>query len=189
MRKIILGLISILFIGQILQAQPVSDMAVIPMGITIQSVMRLTITKGGNIEFVFENAKDIQDGIPSGGYGPEFETKGKITASRNWDLNLTIDEANFMGEISGTTLNLNVVEFNSKITPLPPNTIGFANVPLASGAPIKVLEKDGGASAGDNIGSGLDFTIQWQCGHANKISGNVKAQRYSANIILTLTAK
>ncbi len=178
MKKIILGLLSVLFLGQIAQAQPVNDMAVIPMGITIQSVMRLTITKGGNIEFIFDSADDIQNGVPTS-FGTNYETKGIISSSRNWDLNLRVDETSFIGE-DGTTLDLNVIDF--QVTP-PPNTTASA-ITVLQQTITKLLENTGG-----NIGTDLKFGIQWRCGAGtNKIPGSTVSQRYSANIILTLVA-
>ncbi len=177
MRKIILGLLLVLFLGQIAQAQPVKDVAVIPMGITIQSIMRLTITKGGNIEFVFNSADDIQNGVPSA-FGTNYETKGIISSSRNWNLDLRVDEANFIGE-DGSTLALNVVDF--EVT-TPPNTVPSTTTVLQQEI-SKLLENNGG-----NIGTNLEFGIKWRCGKANPIPGATVSQRYSANIILTLVA-
>ncbi len=189
MKKIFLGIISILFIGQIAWAQPVSDMAVIPMGITIQSVMRLTITKGGNIEFVFKSAKDLATGID---HGNAYNTEGIITASRNWDLILAPDEPNFAGEDGTDNLDFNVVEYTSSCTVMS----GGASTPHGHTTAIttdkaltagdnSILVNDG---SGDNYGTGLNFDIKWRCGVTHKIGGGHKAQRYSANLILTLKA-
>ncbi len=183
MKKIILGLLSVLFFGQITQAQPVNDMAVIPMGITIQSVMRLTITKGGNIEFVFNSASDMTNGIPSGGFNSSYETTGIVSSSRNWDLNLRVDESQFMGEDGAHNLPLNVVELQVSTTAL--NTDAMPGAIALNGTIDDLLKP---STSLDNFGTGLPFTIQWQCGHTNKIPGATVSQRYSANIILTLAA-
>ncbi len=186
MRKFILGLLSVLFFGQILVAQPVSDMAVIPMGITIQSVMRLTITKGGNIEFVFNSANDMANGVPTS-FGSNYETKGVVSSSRNWDLDLRVEEDAFKGEDQAHDLDLNVVEY--KISELPANTVSSAAGTNDEGVLSQLIENflhpDG---PNNNMGSNLGFTIQWRCGVTNKIPGSAVSQRYAANIILTLTA-
>lgn len=187
MKKILLGLISIIMAGQISFAQPVSDMAVIPMGITVQSVMRLNITKGGNIEFVFKSGTDVQAGIPAGGaYTTTYQTLGTVTASQNWDLNLDVDEGSFLADNgSGINLALAVVSLDAD------------DVYVASGAEIVI----GGAAltqnmvvidanAANNLGDNIDFDIKWACGNialsCTSITGAL-AGRYSANLILTLT--
>lgn len=186
MKKVILGFLSIILAGTVCFAQPVSDMAVIPMGITVQSVMRLNITKGGNIEFVFKSGTDVSNGLPaSGAYGTTYETAGTITASQNWDLNLTVDETDFIADNgSGTNLPLNVVSLNVICADALADGAALLNdVVLASG--IVPIDDNGG----DNLGDNIAFQIQWACGvtalASNTIVGTA-AGRYSANIILSL---
>ncbi len=186
MKKVLLGLISIVLTGQICFAQPVSDMAVIPMGITVQSVMRLNITKGGNIEFVFKSAADVNAGLPSSGaYGTTYETSGTISASQNWDLNLTVDETDFITDNnSGTDLALNVVSLD--VTTAAGGTPVLQNDVVLS-SPLTLIDANGTNTLGD----GITFSIQWACGVAALASNTIvgtAAGRYSANILLTLTA-
>lgn len=186
MKKVLLGFLSVFMLWQLSFAQPVSDMAVIPMGITVQSVMRLNVTKGGNIEFVFKSAADVNAGLPStGAYGTTYETAGTISASQNWDLNLTVDETDFIADNnSGVDLALNVVSLDVATsaagTPVTQN-----NVVLSS--PLVLIDANGTNTLGD----GITFSIQWACGvpalASNSVVGTA-AGRYSANIILTLTA-
>jgi hypothetical protein len=186
MKKVLLGLISIFMAGQISFAQPVSDMAVIPMGITVQSVMRLNVTKGGNIEFVFKSAADVNAGLPStGAYGTTYETAGTISASQNWDLDLTVDETDFIADNNGgNNLPLNVVSLdvitNAGGTPVTQNDVVLST-------PLTLIDANGTNTLGD----GLTFNIRWACGVAALASQSVigtAAGRYSANIILTLSA-
>ncbi len=188
MKKLFLGLISLLLAGQVSFAQPVSDQAVIPMGITIQSVMRLTITRGGNMEFVFKSASDIANGVPSA-WSSAYQTDGNISASTNWDLELMADAGNF-----STNIPLNVIEYN--VTTSPANTIAGGGTnpgPLPTNLntnPFDLLTQDTGAGGGDNYGDGLSFTVQWACG-ANIAGGavipaNAAPGRYAVNFILTL---
>ena len=174
MKKVILGFLSIIFAGQVIIAQPVSDMAVIPMGITIQSVMRLTITKGGNIEFVFNSAADRTNGLGPAGY----QTAGSIVSSQAWQLDLTTDAATFLGEDGATTLILGVVAHTVA-------TAGTnAGTAIAAGllaTPLVII--DGGLVTDD-----ATFTIDWECGTAaaTAIPATTAPGRYTVNIILSL---
>ena len=45
------------------RAQAVSDMAIIPIGVTLNSIARLTVTSGGNIEFVVNTMDQYNNGV------------------------------------------------------------------------------------------------------------------------------
>lgn len=176
MKKLLLGLISIILAGQVSFAQPVSDMAVIPMGITIQNIMRLSITRGGNIEFVFKSADDISNGI---GPNAAYNTIGNVVATQTWDLQLVADDADFVSA-GGTNLGgLNIVGF----TP----TCAAATVT----AGVNDLTNTVGATAitAGPITSGTAFTLAWECGTANttsQLAGTEAAGRYTVNVVLSL---
>ncbi len=194
MKKVLLGLISIILVGQASFAQPVSDQAIIPIGITIQSVMRLTITKGGNMEFVFSSADDLTNGIPAAGFGASYETTGNIVTTQNWGLELMADAPNFYDDGGGITLPLNVMEFSVNTTNAA--TLGdggaalpYSNVILAtaSATAIVLLENNTG-----NRTSSDTFAIQWACGASDAggiaVPNDVPAGRYAVNFVLTLVA-
>ncbi len=191
MKKIIIGFLSLIFVGQIGFAQPVSDMAVIPVGITIQSVMRLTITKGGNMEFVFKNANDIATGIPAA-FGTVYETTGSITATESWDLELSTDAANFAGDIAGT-IPLTAIEYSiASAAPAGGTNGADAAVPTtANTTPVEIIYCTNSGTA-SNRGANIPFTIQWACGASlaggTAIPVDAVAGRYSANFILSLVA-
>ena len=190
MKKIILGFLSILFAGLTSFAQPVSDMAVIPVGITIQSVMRLTITKGGNMEFVFKNAADIGTGIPAA-FGTAYETTGSITATQSWDLELLSDAATFAGDVAGT-LPLTVIEHLVTSGAANSSFAGSGAIPATANAtPVELIFCTSSAAA-SNRGANIAFSIQWACGATiatgTAIPTDAVASRYSANFILSLVA-
>lgn len=60
-RLFLIIVLAVLAIGA--KAQAVSDMAVIPIGVTLNSIARLTVTSGGNIEFVVNTMDQYQDGV------------------------------------------------------------------------------------------------------------------------------
>ena len=181
MKKVLLGFISIIFATQVSFAQPVSDMAVIPMGITIQNIMRLTITKGGNIEFVFKSANDITTGL---GPNAAYNTTGNVVATQAWNLQLVADAGDFVNE-SGVLLGgLDIVGF----TP----TCAAATVV----AGINNLTNTASTTAitSGAVTSGTPFTLAWECGTpapggtTSQLDGTEAAGRYTVNVILSLVA-
>ncbi len=178
MKKVLVGFLSLILIGQVSFAQPVSDMAVIPMGITIQNIMRLTITKGGNIEFVFKSASDRTNGIS----GAEYTTEGSVVATQAWDLEIVADDANFTDESGTNTLALGTVIMETVTCSDATATVAAANTALpAVAADVVTL----GA-----VTDGATFTIQWACGTAaaTPIPATTAAGRYTVNAILSLVA-
>lgn len=179
MKKILIGLISIVMLGQVCSAQPVSDKAVIPVGITIQSIMRLTITNGGNIEFVFDNANDLNVGIAS---GTGYQTLGTVSTSQDWDLTLSVDAATFQNEDATATIPLATVAFTTTCA------LGTtANGDLSDGwaaGPANYVIVDAAPRDDSEV-----FQLDWSCGVApNTIPAGAQAGRYTVNAILSLVA-
>ncbi len=124
-------------------------------------------------------------------FGTAYETRGTISSSTNWDLNLTVDEAHFVGEDGTNNLSLNVVEFEVIETTGGASGASFTE---HSEAPLAQVIDDLitiGSTTGDyNYGDNIQFGIQWRCGgsaHGGaRIPGGTVAQRYTANIVLNL---
>ena len=57
---VILGMLAIGFVGF---SQAVKDRQVIPVAVNLNQVLRMTITNGGNIEFVFNSIDDYRLGL------------------------------------------------------------------------------------------------------------------------------
>ena len=68
MKKSILASAIALVITGSAFAQPVSDRAVVPIGVTLVQILRIHVTNGGNIEFVFNDINDYKNGIANGGF-------------------------------------------------------------------------------------------------------------------------
>lgn len=211
MKKTLLGLISIIFVGQLAFSQPVSDQAVIPMAITVNSILRLNVVSGGNIEFVFNTISEYQSGLS----GSRYTTTITVASSGNWALDLDASTANFVSDGAAGIIPLDYVVYN-----LTNNgatyTIGAAagtdntvyNADVAGvGTPsapavysdltqtpgFHVLESGIGNAGGI---SENNFDINWECGTGNGTtqSGNTISDagattgRYSTNILLSLIA-
>ena len=62
MRKLTL-LLGVFLMSSVIFAQAVRDRNVIPVAVNLNQVLRMTITNGGNIEFVFNSIDDYQYGL------------------------------------------------------------------------------------------------------------------------------
>ena len=94
MKKTILSSAIALIISGAAIAQPVSDRAVVPLGVTFQQILRIHVTDGGNIEFVFNDINDYKLGIPNSAF---YTTNVVIAASTHWQLHFGAEDATFVG--------------------------------------------------------------------------------------------
>ena len=62
MRKLFYSL-ALLFLSQVSFGQAVNDQAIIPVSVTLNSILRLTVVSGGNIEFVVNTIDQYTGGI------------------------------------------------------------------------------------------------------------------------------
>ncbi len=138
--------------------------------------MRLTITKGGNIEFVFKSADDITNGL---GPSAAYVTTGTVVATQAWDLNLITDAAQFDNEGGTANIGLDVVGYTTA-------TSG-TGTPLAAVTDLananQVIVDAGGVTTNDT------FTINWECGTAattSTIPATQASGRYTVNVMLSL---
>jgi hypothetical protein len=185
MKKLIIGLLSIIFIGQIAVAQPVSDHAVIPVAITVQSVLRLNVRSGGNIEFVFTTINQITNGIPT---GAAYTTVFDIASSINWDLDISTDAGTFIND-NGVPLALTSVNLIVTGAGLGNNTTtAFVAATQLPAIITEMLSYDG---SGNNIGNAAlnSFNLGWACGTnpSTTIAGTPPG-RYTVNVLLSLRA-
>ena len=63
MKKKVMMIAGLLAIGLVGFSQAVKDRQVIPVAVNLNQVLRMTITNGGNIEFVFNSIDDYRDGL------------------------------------------------------------------------------------------------------------------------------
>jgi hypothetical protein len=72
----------------------IDDRAVIPVAVTLNSILRLNVTSGGNIEFNFNTLDDYQNGIAT---SAAYQTKFNVASSVNWDVVMYSENANLIG--------------------------------------------------------------------------------------------
>jgi hypothetical protein len=198
MRKILLGFLAFFLAGQVSFAQPVSDNAVIPMGITLNSILRLNVVSGGNIEFVFNSLNDYTNGLA----GDQYRTNLTVASSTNWSLGIYASNV-FTGDLGTIALNFVAYRFenNGAVNVLGDNGGGTATEVSAAIATLAGYGDLTNAFTADLIsGSGNagastdnDFYVRWECGTANTTGGaigNAAADpgRYSTNVLISLLA-
>jgi len=101
---LIVGLLAMAVAGS---SQAVKDRQVIPVAVNLNQVLRMTITNGGNIEFVFNSIDDYRlglsgDAATSGSANPTtsdafYVTDFTVASSTRWELNYGSEEATFIG--------------------------------------------------------------------------------------------
>jgi hypothetical protein len=176
MKKVLLGFMVITLLGLNVNAQPVADNAVIPMGITLSSVLRLNVVSGGNIEFVFASVNDFQNGLA----GDMYRTNLTVESSTDWGLSLYASD--FSG--SAGTFGVGIVDYGIEdngstnvivdADPGPGTKNILSNVgalyagpgsgdfvQLTNGAFLALQEAGDG---NDGVAADNDFFIRWRCG-------------------------
>jgi len=184
-------------------AQAVDDRAVVPVSVTLNSILRLNIESGGNIEFNFNTLQQYQDGISGIGSDDQYSTKISIASSVDWDLRMgaedagliTTDSANASGsmdlgyityqvDLTETTLSEGVeIEVPSDANPTRLTQLGTSDE-IIQNRP----SSDG--NAGDVAQN--SFRIDWACGSetdnaiGNLMGSNLTGGRYSTNVFFIL---
>ena len=213
MKKSILASAIVLVIAGSAFAQPVSDRAVVPIGVTLVQILRIHVTNGGNIEFVFNDINDYKNGIANGGF---YDTDFTVAASTDWTLHMGAENATFLGtDNPANTLPLNFVGFILGISgtyTIASTNLAMAAAYLNSNATANGLAAYTGVAATDglitkgvltNAGDVLNniFTINWQSAIFPVVGAGTTAtnavsmltqspvpDRYTTNVFLELEA-
>ncbi|HLP04390.1 MAG TPA: hypothetical protein VK152_03075 [Paludibacter sp.] len=186
-----------LFCGVTLFAQAVKDRNVIPVAVNLNQVLRMTITNGGNIEFVFNTIDDYKNGLsseaasnaqnPAGTVG-FYKTDFTISSSTRWLLNYGAEQASFLGtDNPATTFALDNVGFtithvggDAFETPGSAqgstNTASLYSAPTDNASevtalqayPVALIEDNGTDAANAGDAADLSFTLNWRCGTAEQ---------------------
>jgi len=189
MKKKTIVILGLLTIGMVGFSQAVKDRQVIPVAVNLNQVLRMTITNGGNIEFVFNSIDDYRLGLSgdpaTGSANPItsnsfYVTDFTVASSARWELQYGSEEATFIGtDNPANTLELANVGFtlSSEGThnfEAPGNAQGTTldaelfSAPTDNGSEIAGLDvyptlliDDNGAATGlANAGDGTDNSFQ-----------------------------
>ena len=182
--------------GLSVSAQAVKDRNVIPVAVNLNQVLRMTITNGGNIEFVFNTIEDYKNGMSSDATTSSaanppssnsmYKTDFSVSSSTRWALTYGTEEISFLGTDHPTAaLALSNVGF--KIVSTGNNTfegaalgIGITagaslfSIPTANASKVTALQTypvvliTDNQTINANAGDAADnlFTLDWRCGTA-----------------------
>jgi len=177
------------------KAQPVSDIAIIPIGVSLNSILRLQVVSGGNVEFVVNTIAQYTAGIPS---SPATTTTFTVASSVNYEVNLYA-ESDLTGNDIGLTIPAANIGYLTTLTGTgaPANyVIAGAVKPLligkgAVGGVTAIIKNAVGFSIAGNTAANT-FTIAWSLanGHGGSagtlLSQNITPDRYAVNAFLDL---
>lgn len=181
MRKLIL-VFAILLCGKLGFGQMVSDQAVVPVSVTLNSILRLTVTSGGNIVFVFNTIDQYTTGITA---TPRTTTTFQVSSSRAYKVTLDPENNTFIGLETG---NLTFLLTNIGYTDA---TVGGALE--AAGFHVLLATQDiTPTAAGAPAGGNHIYTLAWEVGTAGAgmaaslASQSLATDIYVNNMFLTL---
>ncbi len=166
-------------------SQAINDNAVIPVSVTLNSIMRLQVISGGNIEFLFSTIDSYSTGIAT---SARYQTNFTVASSVNFDVTVNLEDATgFIGEATGTTMPLSAVEFLlTEVSGAGTSTLTHTPAQAAVADAEAIIT----AGAANNGGVPHEFSLAWQCGVGvgnTMTDHNLDADRYSNNVFLTLT--
>jgi hypothetical protein len=198
MKKLGLSFIAI-FLGMGLAfSQPVSDMGIIPVGVTLNSILRLNIVSGGNIEFVVNTIDQYTNGIAPNAL---YETQFTVASSVDFDVRMYAENATLLGSDNiANSMPLNNVGYTVSVagsgaegTAWTIPTISGANTveALTSVAATDIIIGIVNAAAG-NVAKNA-FIVEWQLGTVQGtmnattlLHQSLPADRYVVNVFIVL---
>lgn len=191
-------------------AQPVHDVAVIPVAVTINTTMRLNVVSGGNVEFVVNTIEQYQNGILNpnvGGNDRIHDTRFTVASSRDFDVLMFAEDACLVGtDVSSSTggtlntLNLNNIGYRLHANG---NHVHGTEIDLISNQDESVLSLTNTTTTQivSNVASSAggtndnDFTINWELatatliavtGQGTLLEQSIPQDRYITNVYLVL---
>ena len=173
-------------------AQAVDDRAVIPVAVTLNSILRLNVKSGGNIEFNFNTLDQYENGITN---SQAYDTKISVASSVNWQLKMGAEDAQLIStDTIGASGSLPLDYIGYEVT----STAG-SNSTFGGKTTLKQITDNEYIITNDGTGTGNagdvnqnEFTINWECATADGgISGPLLGQnyaggRYATNVFLIL---
>ena len=172
-------------------SQAVDDRAVIPVAVTLNSILRLNVKSGGNIDFNFNTLDQYNSGITN---SSAYDTKITVASSVNFNVNMYAEDASLLGTDSiGGSNSMPLAFIGYEVTA---TGTGSANstvpggVQALSSTATTAIVTASGSNAGDVEANA--FTISWECGTGNGASSgpilgnNFAADRYATNVFFVL---
>ena len=195
MRKLLFTL-ALAVLSQVSFGQAVNDQAIIPVSVTLNSILRLTVVSGGNIDFVVNTIDQYTNGINSGGADARWQTNFTVSSSQDFDVTLAAEDATLMGQDDpANTMPLDNIGFDLTGSGGGPANWALPLAVLALTQPSQnIVTGVAGFSAGDATQN--NFTIQWRLGTgegamngATLLAQSLTPDRYITNVFLELVPK
>ncbi len=201
MKKITFALI-ILGISLTGFGQAVADNAIIPISITLNSILRMNVTSGGNIDFAVNTLDQYENGISN---SPRYQTKFTVASSTDFWVQMYAEDDMFYGSDNvGNSIPLELVAFQISAdgnhteaggqVNLDPTALGWTDL-TDDTSPTTIIGTDGGVNTNAGDINDNNFTISWELGTANCTlgvgslkSGSYASDRYATNVFLVLSA-
>lgn len=111
-RMTIMSLVAVLF-ASVAFGQAVSDNAVIPVGVTLNPVLRINVVEGGNIQFVLSTLDDYKLGVSNDytAQGEFHDTRFEVASSVDYTVTMT-PESELTGVDHGSTINMSYLGYH-----------------------------------------------------------------------------
>ncbi len=185
---------ALLLISQMGFGQAVNDQAIIPVSVTLNSILRLTVVSGGNIDFVVNTIEQYTNGINNGGGDARYQTNFTVSASQDFNVTVRAEDLTFFGQDNAAnTMTLDNVGLDLT------GTVGGAGVnwnlpaavlPLTDVAQT-IVTGIAGAAAGDATQN--NFIVRWRLGTGEGtmngttlLAQSLTPDRYITNVFLEL---
>jgi hypothetical protein len=166
MRKLLLGAAMLLF-AQFSFGQAVSDQAVIPVSVTLNSILRLTIISGGNIQFVVNTIDEYEFGVSN---SDRYTTTFTVASSRDFDVLLNAETANLIG--SDDVSNIMPVDNIGFVCPSDGGPeFNYQTVTALQVGQLKII--DNRPAGGSDVN---EFQIEWELATPALTTVNVTAK-------------
>ncbi|HOZ15559.1 MAG TPA: hypothetical protein PLH91_02050 [Tenuifilaceae bacterium] len=179
MKKVLAGAL-LLLLSHFGYSQTVSDQAVVPVSVTLNAILRLTVTSGGNIVFVVNTVDQYTNGIAT---SPRTTTTFRVSSTRNFTVTMVPENnTHFVGIQTNNTTNFPITNVGIVCAGTSGVVIPAAVAPLLATQTIVTSPAAANAS----------YTIGWELatnavvGASTLLSQSIPADVYVNNMFLTL---
>ncbi len=203
MKKLTTIFLSLIIASVSVFSQPVSDNAIIPVAVTLNSILRLNVVSGGNIEFAVNTLDQYTDGIEN---STRYDTKFTVASSIDFDVVLYAEDATLMGsDATGTNANsmplwnigYEVEETGGGVIGTNWNIQGGTGqiLTVVTNSSVDIVTSLANAGAGDVAENA--FTVHWELCTSSVVAliatsyntllyQSLSADRYATNIFIAL---
>lgn len=210
MKKLILLFVAVSS-SFLMYSQPISDNAIIPISVSLNSILRLNVTSGGNIDFQVNAISQFSNGIAN---TARYTTVFTVASSIDYDVLMYAEGANLVGsDLAAHQMGIGNVGYIIDYTGVGGSAAANANFDLeganvdpAALAVLSAVPTHEIVTAQPVSGGGLgdagdiafnQFTILWELatpaaravsGLGTLLSQNLAPDRYTTSVFLALTA-